>query len=158
MVRIALLDQRDFAVASQIHAVMLLAHAQEAVLLQRIGSAPMAGTALEVQAGQEFHLGAFCDEKLVGSVSLGPDDEAGQISVANLVVHPQHQRQGIARALMLEALRRGEGAVFSVSAVAANGPALALYRGLGFVVYREGVMGADEQPVVKLRRPRAGCD
>ena len=155
MIRIAVLDRHDFAVASQIHAVTLLAHAQEAALLQILGAAPRARPAPGGSAGRELHLGAFCDSELVGSVSLEPDDEAGQISVVNLVVHPTHQRNGIGSALMGEALRRGDGEVFSVAVAAGNAPALALYQALGFVQYRQGVMGADALPIVKLRRAAA---
>ena len=55
-------------------------------------------------------------------------------------MHPDHQRQGIARRLMRDALQRGAGLMFSVVTGAANRPALALYQGLGFVPYRQGVL------------------
>jgi ribosomal protein S18 acetylase RimI-like enzyme len=71
------------------------------------------------------------------------------------VVHPDHQRRGIARRLLRDALQRGAGLVFSVVAGATNQPALALYRSLGFVTYREGMLGETGIAVVKLRRDPA---
>ena len=153
MVRIEPIDQRDLGVAMQIHAVLLLAHAQEAALLRVEPVPPFRHTAEDVQAGHEYHLGAFWGTELVGTLSLEPDDETGLIDIASLVVHPRHQRQGIGRRLVQEALRRAEGEVLSVSAAAANTPALALYRALGFVVYRHGAMGPAALALVQLRRP-----
>ena len=68
------------------------------------------------------------------------------------MVHPSAQRQGIARALMQDALRRGAGMVYAVATGAANAPALALYRELGFVAYRQGSMGTAQLALLKLRR------
>lgn len=156
--RIEPLDHRELAVAICIHAVLKLAYAQEAALLQLRHFAPLDRTVEDIRSSQEFFLGALHGQELLGVLSIGPDDEPGQISIASLVVHPVHQRQGIARALMLEALRRGEGMVFSVSTGAQNAPALALYRGLGFVDYRWGTMGAEQLALVKLRRPPTNED
>jgi len=153
MVRIEPIDQRDLGVAMQIHTVLLLAHAQEAALLRVSQVVPFRSTAEDVQAGSEYHLGAFHGTELVGSLSLEPDAETGLIDIVTLVVHPGHQRQGIGRRLVQEALRRVEGEVFSVSAAAANAPALAFYAALGFVVYRHGTMGPESLAVVQLRRP-----
>ena len=100
----------------------------------------------------EFHLGAWSGDTLQGVVSVGPDDEPDQLCIGMLVVHPSAQRQGIARALMQDALRRGAGMVYAVATGAANAPALALYRELGFVAYRHGSMGTAQLPLVKLRR------
>ena len=54
-------------------------------------------------------------------------------------------------------MRRGESMAFCVSAAADNAAALALYRGLGFVAYREGTLGPDRLAMLKLRRD-AGCN
>ena len=153
LLRIEVVDQRELAVARQMHAVLLLAHAQEARQLGVQNFVPMARTAEDLQGSANFHLAAFHGDELVGAVILGADDEGDQISVVTLVVHPSHQRRGIARRLMCEALHRGAGQVFSVCTAAANAPALALYRGLGFVVYRHGTLGPDALALVKLRRP-----
>lgn len=152
MTHIEPLAHHEPAVAQQIHAVLLLAHAQEAQLLQVGVFVPMARTPEDIQASGDYFLGALRGDTLLGCVGLGPDDEAGQISIAALVVHPDHQRQGVGRALVGEALRRGAGMVLSVATGAKNAPALALYRGLGFVEYRRGTLGAEAIEIVKLRR------
>ena len=155
------LDHRQRAVAEQIHAVMRPAYAQEAQLLQvqqKLQHFPPLETTVEdVQRSVEFHLGAWSGDSLQGVVSVGPDDEPDQLCIGMLVVHHLAQRQGIARALMQDALRRGAGMVYAVATGAANAPALALYRELGFVAYRQGSMGtahmgSAQLALVKLRR------
>ena len=146
------LDHRDPVSAEHIHAVMKLAYAQEARLLGVREFAPMQRSVQDIQAGGEFYLGAFSGDELLAALSIGPDDEPGQLLICALVVHPAAQRQGIGRLLVQDALRRGAGLVFAVSTAAANGPALALYRSLGFVDYRHGTLGAEALALVKLRR------
>lgn len=159
--RIALLDHRDAAVAVVVHHVLHLAYAQEAALLQVKHFAPLARTVADLQASTDFFLGAWMGDDLAGALSVGPDDEPGQICITVLVVHPAHQRQGVARALVHSALQRGGGAAFAVATAAANTPALTLYRALGFVDYRYGQItdeGAAPLAIVKLRRaPPAPC-
>lgn len=154
MVRIEPLNPQDMAVAMQIHAVLLLAHEQESALLNIQNAAPMERTVHDIQTSHQHHLGAFLGTELVGSVSLELDDEPGRISVCNLVVHPKHQRQGIGRQLMQEAMRRSGSGAYSVCATADNAPALALYRSLGFVQSRCGTIGPDAVPLVQLVRAR----
>lgn len=151
------LDHREPAVAGRIHAVLLLAHAQEARLLQVEHFLPMQRTPEDLQASDEYFIAALRGDELLGCLSLGPDDEPGQISLASLVVHPAHQRQGIARALVAEALRRSAGFGICVTTGAKNEPALALYRSFGFAEYRRGTLGAEALEVVKLRRPAAAA-
>ena len=146
------LNHRRRTVAKQIHAVMRLAYAQEAKLLQVQHFAPLDTTVDDLQRSAEFHLGAWSGNTLLGAVSVGPDEEPDQLCIGMLVVHPSAQRQGIARSLMHDALQRGAGMVFTVATGAANAPALALYRELGFVVYRHGSIGAEQLALVKLRR------
>jgi ribosomal protein S18 acetylase RimI-like enzyme len=155
MAHVAVVDHRDPLVARQIHAVLALAHAQEAELLQVKDSAPLQRGAAQIEASDEFYLGAFIGLRLVGSLSLGRDDEPAQIIITSLVVHPQCQRQGIGRALLLEAVRRAAGSVLSVATALNNVPALDLYRSLGFVEYRWGTLGAEGLALVKLRRPHS---
>ena len=145
------LAHRDPRTAQQILDVLLPAYAQEARLLQHNHFAPLLRSVAQIQASPDWHLGASVDERLSGVLSLGPDDEAGQLSINMLVVHPRAQRQGLARALLLELRQRSQGMVLAVSTAAGNAPALALYRGLGFVVYRQGSIGAEELPLLKLR-------
>ncbi len=152
MIRIETLAHHELPVASEIHALLLLAYAQEARLLRATDAPPMGRTAQDIQASGDCFLGALRGDTLLGWVGLGPDDEPGQIGIASLVVHPAHQRQGVAAALLAEVLRRGAGHVFSVTTGAKNTPALTLYRRLGFSEYRRGTLGPDALEMVKLRR------
>lgn len=154
MAHIAVVDHRDPQIAQQIHAVLALAYAQEAELLQVKHFAPLARGAAHIEASDEVYLGAFIGPRLVGSLSLGRDDEPAQIIITSLVVHPDCQRRGIGRALLREAIRRAADSVLSVSTALNNIPALDLYRSLGFVEYRWGTIGAEGLALVKLRRPR----
>lgn len=152
MLNIHPIDHRDPATAAQIHALLRLAQAQEAGQLGRIDLSGAPPPAEDIRSGLAYYLGAFDGDTFVGATSLAPDDEPGQISIALLCVAPTHQRQGIGRSLVAEALRRGETMAFCVSAAADNAAALALYRGLGFVAYREGTLGPDRLAMLKLRR------
>jgi ribosomal protein S18 acetylase RimI-like enzyme len=155
MVSIVPLDHHDFAVAEQIRAVHALAYAQEALLLGVTDFPPLRRTVEDIQSSAECYLGALRDGTIVGALSIAPDDELGQVLITSLVVHPDHQRNGIARSLMRELFRLGIQDVFAVCTAAANVPAIALYRGLGFTEYRFGTIGPEALPLVKLRR--AAC-
>jgi len=155
-VSIEALDHRNPALAEAIHKVWSPAYAQEAELLGASHFAPLQRTVQDIQDSAGFHIGAFVAGELVGVLCIGPDDEPAQLCITALVVHPKAQRQGIGRRLVQEALRRGEGMAFAVSTGARNGPALALYRALGFVAYRYGTMGPEAVRVVKLRRSPTG--
>jgi ribosomal protein S18 acetylase RimI-like enzyme len=168
VLRIEALAHRERPVAERIQAVMALAAAQEAQLLAGADSPPMLCNSLapslasylaltaravdEIAADSDFYLGAVEGDALVGVLSVGPDDEAQQLCITVLVVHPAAQRRGIARRLVQAALDRLPGATFSVATTAGNAPALALYQALGFVAYRRGVIGPDNLPLVKLQR------
>jgi ribosomal protein S18 acetylase RimI-like enzyme len=157
MVRIEHIDHRDFEVARRIHAILVRAHAQEAGL-HRVGNiVALELTVEDIQSGNECYLGASREQALLGAVSLEPDDEPNQILVASLVVHPEQQRRGIARSLMLKALEGSDHVAFAVATTVLNIPALSLYRSLGFVEYRYGTIGPEKLGLVKLRRARARC-
>lgn len=156
MVHIEALDHRNIVIASRIHAVLLRAHAQEAELLQLRRVAPLELTVEDIQAGNEAYFGALHGQTLLGAVSLEADDEPNQVLIASLIVHPEHQRQGIGRSLVLRALGTSDEMCFAVATTAHNLPALSLYRGLGFVEYRYGTIGPENLGLVKLRRARSG--
>ena len=150
--RIEAIDQRELPVAQAIHAVLLLAHAQEARLLKVKNVVPMAQVPEDLQRGPALFLGALRGDELLACLSLVPDDdEPGQVAIGALVVRPAEQRSGLARALVNDALRRCAGQVVSVITGALNAPALALYRELGFAEYRRGTLGVEAIEVVKLR-------
>jgi ribosomal protein S18 acetylase RimI-like enzyme len=153
--RIEPIDPVDPATARRFHAVWAAAAAQEAALLQ----APLPST-VPGAASTALLLGALDGDDLLGALALTPGDEAGQINITTLVVLPALQRQGIGRALLTEALRLADaraGTGVTVVTAAANAPALALYRGCGFVEHRRGVMasaaGGEGLLMVQMRRP-----
>ncbi len=150
-IRIDVLDHRAMATAMDIHAVLLRAQAQEAGQLAREYRISAELTVGEIQASNDWYLGALIDGTLTGALSVGPDDEPDQIRVMLLFVDPQYQRRGIARRLMIEVIKRNAGAVMSVITTAANAPALALYSDLGFQPYRRGSMGPSQLELIKLR-------
>jgi ribosomal protein S18 acetylase RimI-like enzyme len=80
------------------------------------------------------------DGVVVGYAVTG---RAGPISyLQRLAVDPDHQRQGIARALVLDALRwaqRRGATTMLVNTQEQNSPALTLYRQLGFVLELDGL-------------------
>ncbi len=151
-IAIEVLPHKTLATAQQIHAVMMVAYAQEAALLKVKHFVPLARAVSEVQASSDFFFGAFVDAELVGAIGIGPDDEPHQLCINSLVVHPKAQRQGIGRLLVAAALQRGAGAVFAVATAGLNLPALSLYREFGFVEYRRGEIGPERVALVKLRR------
>jgi len=145
------LDHRDVGVAQEVHAVLSLAYAQEAELLQLVNSAAVEEDAEAIRQSQLSYSGARLNGSLLGWISLGPDDEPQQVSIAMLVVRPDQQRRGIALALLREAMQQAGGSMLSVVCASANRPAMALYQRLGFSPYRRGAMGKAAIEVVKLR-------
>jgi len=153
MLLIQPLQQRDTAVAQRLQLLFALAYEQEAAELGAPApDLPGTRSVEAILASSEFYLGASQDGELVGALTIGSDTEPEQIAITTLVVHPNHQRRGIGRSLVQEALARGAGLVFSVTAGANNGPALALYTSLGFVQYRKGILGQADLPMIKLRK------
>jgi ribosomal protein S18 acetylase RimI-like enzyme len=152
------LHVQDPATAALMHQLLQRAHAQEALLLGA-GAAPLSVGIADIQASGDFFLGVV-DEAgaLLGALALGPDESAPsqRIAITTLVVDPLQQRRGIARGLVQEALQRASGLAVSVTTTAANAPALALYRSMGFERIAEGVMGPQALAVVQLLRPADG--
>jgi len=153
---VTVVNHRDVGTAERIHQVLVLAYAQEAMLLRVQNAAPLAQTVEHLQNADAFFLAVWRDEQMQGVISVRRDDEPGQINIASLAVHPAHQRCGVARALLSAALQRAGRAAVSVSTAADNVPALALYRQFGFEPYRWGTMGEHALALVKLRRAAAG--
>ena len=145
------LDHRDVGVAQEIHAVLALAYAQEAELLQLVNAAAVEQDAEVIMQSELSYSGARQHGSLLGWISLGPDDEPQQFSIAMLVVRPEQQRRGIALALLREAMQQAGGSSLSVVCACANRPAMALYQRLGFSPYRRGMMGKAAIEVVKLK-------
>ena len=100
------------------------------------------------------------DEVVGYAVTLGSDDLA---DLQRIAVHPDHQRQGIARTLLDEVLAEAAGSganrvLLEVSA--SNAPALAFYAASGFVeIDRRRRYYRDGTDAVVMRRSlgRAAC-
>ena len=149
MMHIQRLDHRQPATARQILALLGSAHTQES---RNIGAEPELQQGCEqIVDSADIHIGALEDEDLIGVVVVGPDDDPGQLALKWLAVREDCQRRGIARALVQQVLSSGI-ANFAVTVAARNAGALALYAELGFLPYRQGSLGVQEIPVVKLRR------
>jgi len=152
--RVEAVDHRDAAIARRLHAVRQLAYAQEAALLGAVWFPPLAETLDELRASGERFLAVFVDEQLAAAIGTEPDaDEPGATTIASLVVAPEFQRRGIARALMASVLREHGEAVLTVQTGASNAPALALYAACGFEPIRRWRVGPEPLELVKLRRP-----
>lgn len=139
-------------------AVIDAAAAHEARLLQV--SVPPPSAAAELQTRPDLFLGAYRQHQLCGAIAVeaalayGVDRVAGvadPMNITLLVVHPESQRQGLARALVQAVLNREAGVVLLVTVAALNLPALALYKSFGFVAYRQGQLGPENLPVLQLR-------
>jgi len=139
-------------IAQQLHAVQMIAYAQEAKLLGAIYFPPLERTVDEVRATDDVFLAALLSEELVGAVSVWPDPEGMGMNISSLVVTPQFQRRGIGAALMASVLAtHGNGAI-TVQTGAKNLPALSLYARAGFTELRRWFVGREPLELVKLLR------
>ena len=145
-------DHAAIDIAQQIHAVQMLAYAQEAKLLCAEYFPPLHRTVHDIQTMNERFIAAFIGDKLAGAVSVCPDEEGLGMNISSLVVAPQFQRRGIARALMSYALSEHGCGNVTVQTGARNAPALSLYSRLRFVEIRRWFVGREPLELVKLLR------
>ena len=150
--RIEFVDHRALLTAQQLHAVQMVAYAQEAKLLGAIYFPPLERTVDDVQATDEVFMAAFMNQELVGAASVWPDPEEMGIDIASLVVDPRVQRQGIGKALMASVLATHGSGKVTVQTGAKNLPALSLYARAGFVELRRWFVGSEPLELVKLQR------
>ncbi|USX49349.1 N-acetyltransferase [Lentzea sp. HUAS12] len=122
-----ILDLSDDTVLHELWTVQRLAYAVEAELIGFDGIPPLHESLDELRACGETFLGLYDEEGLAGAVSYRLDGST--VDIHRLVVHPRAHRRGIASRL-LDALPDGPQVV---STGTKNEPALALYRGRGFV-------------------------
>lgn len=126
---------------------------------------------LDAVSRREMPLGGFVwteGKRLVGNLSLVPHRHEGKRMhlIANVAVHPDFRRHGIARALTLAALQdvRSRGRQETWLQVDERNPAaVALYRGMGFEertrrtswrMYPQRELLAEAKPsAVRIRRP-----
>jgi ribosomal protein S18 acetylase RimI-like enzyme len=145
------IEHGNDVMAGNILELLTQANRQEAQLLEAACRSAAKPALADIQGSDSVYLGALRGGGLLGVLNMGADDEPGHMSILSLAVRATCQRQGIARQLMLAALQRGAGAPFSVVTTSLNWPALALYRSLGFQVYRRGSLGPHHIEMVKLR-------
>lgn len=89
------------------------------------------------QLADDFVPGFVWEEsgQIVGNVSLLTTNVDGRYVVANVAVHPEHRRRGIARTLMelaIDKIEGREGREIMLQVEESNTPAIALYAQLGF--------------------------
>jgi ribosomal protein S18 acetylase RimI-like enzyme len=143
------LEHRGLSTATKIHALQMAAYTQEAELLEVKHFPPLERSLEDVLDSDEVFLGVLLDETLVGCIAYEILPEGWLIS--SLVVSPQHQRLGIARALVNAVLDLGQGKSITVATGAKNTPALGLYHSVGFAEYNRFFMAKDGLEIVQLR-------
>lgn len=109
--------------------------------IRQMRQAARSGPVLDLSYRGDLPFGGFVwqeDGKVVGNLSLLPHQNDGQrlFLIANVAVHPDHRRRGIARALTQAALaeieRRGPRQTW-LQVDQANPAAVKLYQQMGFV-------------------------
>ena len=149
---IALLDHHSREMAQRIHAIQIAAYRLEADLLSVKHFPPLERSVEDVQGSAEEFWGAREGEELLGVIGLEKLAEA-EILISSLTVAPAHHRRGVGRALVLFVLDARGSCAVAVSTGAKNGPALHLYKQLGFVEQRHRYVGSEPIEVVELRLP-----
>jgi ribosomal protein S18 acetylase RimI-like enzyme len=150
-------NHRLLEIARAIHGVQMLAYVQEAALLGVACLPPMKLTVEQLQSSDEHFDAAHLSSTLVGAVGVIDKPEASMTIINSMVVHPAHQRAGIATRLLLQVLAASNAASVRVSTGAGNEPALALYRKHGFVEYKRWLIGPAPLALVALKLERAGA-
>jgi ribosomal protein S18 acetylase RimI-like enzyme len=133
--RPAELDLRAPGTAAEVYRVWTASYRLEAELLGVENFPPLARSEEQIARSDNLFFGVFAAGELaaVAEVELASSEAA---TIAALVVHPDHFRQGHAGALVRDILRRFGDRAVEVSTAVANKPALALYRTLGFAENR----------------------
>ncbi|MEK1907872.1 MAG: GNAT family N-acetyltransferase [Pseudomonas sp.] len=151
--RIDSLDNRDAELAAAINRLQLAAYRQEGDLLGIRDFPPLRENIRDVQLSSAAFFGAFMDEQLAGILCTEPRD--GDIRITSLTVAPEHQRQGIARALVCHVARTFSCQRLYVSTSSRNVPGIALYRVLGFVAYQQRHAGPERVEITDFSIDRS---
>ena len=149
------INPRVHSIAQQIHNVQIAAYTQEAELIGITRFPPLERTVADLVQAQEEFLGAFDDERLIGALSVCPDEEGRGVNIASLTVHPSHHRLGVGHALVQAATERHGMSEMTVQTAAMNDPALSLYAKFGFKAYKSWSVGDEALALVKLSREPA---
>ncbi len=148
------IDHRLADIARAIHGIQMAAYAQEAALLGVPSLPPIEVSVAELQSSDERFHGATLSSVLVGAVGIVDKPAIGATLINSLVVHPLHQRKGVATALLRHVLAASDVASIRVSTGAGNEPALSLYRQHGFLEYKRWAVGSPPLELVALRLER----
>jgi ribosomal protein S18 acetylase RimI-like enzyme len=148
-------DHRSAPIAQAIHRVQMAAYAQEAALLGVPSLPPQAVTVEQLRLSPDRFDAAYLGSLLVGALVSIDRPALGTMVINSLVVDPDHQRRGIAAALLLLALNGTAARSIQVSTAVGNQPALTLYRKLGFVEYQRWQIGAPPLELLALRLERS---
>lgn len=138
MPTLAVLDHHDRELAGRIRDLQRASYAVEAELIGFNQMPALVETTSDIERLDLIVLGAVERGTLRGV--LGYRRDADVVDIDRLAVDPEHFRNGIGRALLEELHQRELDADrFEVSTGAANEPAIALYRAVGYRLKRSEV-------------------
>jgi ribosomal protein S18 acetylase RimI-like enzyme len=119
-------------ISAQVLAIQLLSYQVEANIIGFEGIPALKDTVASIQKSKEQFCGYYEEGVLVGVISYSIKDNT--LEIHRLIVHPQHFRKGIGRALVEYVLYLGRDNIsrYIVWTASSNYPAVDLYRSLGF--------------------------
>ncbi len=112
---------------------------------------PQQLTVEQLQASDGRFHAAYLSSTLVGAAGVIDKPDALMTVINSLVVHPAHQRAGVATRLLLYVLAASDASSIRVCTGALNQPALTLCRRHGFVEYERWFVGPDRLELAALR-------
>ncbi|MFJ6051144.1 GNAT family N-acetyltransferase [Streptomyces sp. NPDC092307] len=143
--RIRGLDLGDDALATAVHRIGRAAYAVEAELIGFDGIPALGESLAEMRARDLDWCGAFSVEGSLDGFLAWEEEASGTIGIDRLCVDPGRFRRGVASLLLRHVLTElFPGRRVEVTTGAANAPAVALYRRMGFT------RGPDFSPVPGL--------
>lgn len=132
--QIQLVDHSDAIMAAEIHSVLLAAYQVEASIIGAVDFPPLQRTLEQIQASSTRFYGLLGE---AGLMAIAEVDLARQPSWLDAVaVHPESFRRGCATTLLTSIFHQYADLNWRVQTSVRNGPALQLYRKLGFRLRR----------------------
>ncbi len=126
--RIIDLDHSCPEMAAEIQRVMMASYQIEADLLGVKDFWPLQRKPIDIAQARSKFMGAFVEERLGAVVEV----EANPVTIASLVVRPEHFRTGLGNALVNHVIESHFDEDIKVSTGIRNAPATALYCKVGF--------------------------
>lgn len=130
-----MIEQANVDDSAAILALQKLAYSSEAELYDDFEIPPMVQTLDEITSEFDDHvfLKAVLDNRIIGSVRAKLEGDCCRIG--RLVVHPEHQGEGIGTGLMTEIEKRfGEAGLYSLFTGHRSEKQIRLYRKLGYEI------------------------